>query len=357
MAYLKIGYRIKMLLSRLFRSISSSTNRYANRLNPEIRNTKEYSESSSLESLLHNGFRNEVTSIHNNKTKSRRACPKWIKSVLIALGILMGCVLLFELGSILYTSVIYPKQTEKQHNLEVSVAISDISKADSIAMALFKYELKNNQWPGGHHSKFYDFIRDDYGRCRFNHIEKGVELLKYAAEQGDTRAQFRLGCYYSGGDYRIQDGGFSWNERTMDGQPIDQVRSSYWFLQAAEHGHGSAMCNLALHYLNGNGVTKDVRKYLEWMVKSAERGNQYGLLNLGDIYRDGLKVESGTHQEYTGYHYDFDYEGAHKIKEYKIVTDFETLVEPDIEKAKYYWGESAKKGNEEAKKRLETIYN
>lgn len=357
MEYRIIGYRIKMLLSRLFRWISSSTDRYADRLNPEIKRTEEYSESSSFESLTHNVFRDKATNTQRmNKTETRRACPIWIKTVLIILGILLGCVLLFELGSILYTSLIYPKQTEKQHELEISVALSDISKADSIAMALFKYEQKNFQWPGGHHSKFYDILRDEYGRCRFNHVEKGLALLKNAAEHGDSKAQFRLGCYYMGADYRVQEGDFSWNNKTMDGEPIDQVRSAYWLLQAAEQGHGTAMNNLALKYLDGDGVQKDIRKYYEWIIKSADSGNQYGLLNLGDIYRDGLKVESGTHQEYVGYHYDFDYEGAHKIKEYTTIVDYETLVEPDIEKAKYYWAESAKRGNKEAKKRLETIY-
>ncbi len=345
-----------MLLSRLLRSISFSTDKYADRLNPNTELTRKYSGSSSIEDYIQEGILNKSSNQKYSKSSDKRPLPRWIIRALILLGILVGCLVLFELGSILYTSVIYPKKTEKQHEREISIGFSNISKADSIAMVLFKYELKNNHWPGGHHSEFHDIIRDEYGRCRFNHVQKGIELLKYAAEHGDPHAQFRLACYYSGGDYRTQEGDFSWNDRTMDGETVDEVRSSYWFLQAAEQGHGTAMNNLALHYLNGQGVPKDIRKYHEWLLKSAESGNRYGLLNLGDVYRDGLKVESGSHQEYTGYHYDFDYEGAHKIKEYKTVIDYETLVEPDIEKAKYYWGESAKRGNEDAKKRLETIY-
>ena len=180
-------------------------------------------------------------------------------------------------------------------------------------------------------------------------LGKGVEedydeaavWYRKAAEQGLADAQFILGLYY---------------EHGIGSSGQDYVEAVNWFRKAAEQGHGTAMNNLALKYLNGDGVQKDIRKYYEWIIKSADSGNQYGLLNLGDIYRDGLKVESGTHQEYTGYHYDFDYEGAHKIKEYTTIVDYETLVDPDIEKAKFYWGESAKRGNKEAKKRLETIY-
>ena len=44
-------------------------------------------------------------------------------------------------------------------------------------------------------------------------------------------------------------------------------------LKAAEQGHAKAQTNLGWMYDNGEGVTKDAVKAVEWYQKAAEQGN------------------------------------------------------------------------------------
>ena len=215
--------------------------------------SKAYSGKDTIDSIFNNGYLDDVSTPGSSEPKKNRAVPKWGKKVLLVLCILLGCFILFELGSILYIYAVYPQKAERQHERDVKKAYENIAMADSTARALFSCEYASGR---KHLSSYYDYIIDDCGICHFNHIEEG----------------------------------------------------------------------LAISYGNGWGVSQDLRKYYDWMVKSAEAGYHNGLLKLGDFYRDGVVVEE------------------------------ERLFESDLEKAKYYWGESAKRGNEEAKKRLETIY-
>lgn len=284
---------------------------------------------------------------------SKHDVPKWKRGAFV-LALLMCLLILFEGVSVLFTEVSYPKKAEKEHNKQVQAAFLDASIADSIAMSLIKCERLLE----GHHSKFHDLLRDEPGYCDYDHIKNAVDILSFAARKGNPSAQYHLALYYAGLDWRPSgdDNGGRWIGETMDGKDLDYSRAAYWYLKAAEQGDVRAMNNLALCYKRGEGVDKDLHQYLAWMKKAAEGGDGMALRNLGDIYRDGLKVEVGSHKEYRGYHYDLDYDGPHKIKEYDTVPDYETLVEPDIEKAKYYWQLSADKGNKEAFERLEKIY-
>lgn len=314
-----------MLLSRFLKSISSSTEKYANRLNPDIAKSKDYSGKDAFDSVINNSYLDEVSAHDASLTKNDRVSPQWGKKVLLIIGVLLGCFVLFELGSILYIYAIYPQKAGRQHEKDVKKAYENIAMADSTARALFSCEYASG---GGHLSSYYDYIIDDCGICHFNHIEEGLKLLRYAAEQGDPQAQCSMGQYYAGYDFRAgvkEDEHYNKN-KLMTGESLDYPRAAYWFLNAAEKGNPLAMYNLAISYRNGWGVSQNLRKYYDWMVKSAEAGYHNGLLKLGDFYRDGVVVEE------------------------------ERLFESDLEKAKYYWGESAKRGNEEAKKRLETIY-
>lgn len=142
--------------------------------------------------------------------------------------------------------------------------------------------------------------------------EDAINELRKMAESGNVNAQFILGSHYAGIDWNT----WEW------GNVRDNERASYWYLQAAEQGNGAAQYNLSLHYEQGKGVEKNIQKALYWLYKAVENNEVSALRRLGDHYRDGL------------YPY----------------------ISKDINKAKEYWKKAADLGDEDARKRLEKIY-
>ena len=84
------------------------------------------------------------------------------------------------------------------------------------------------------------------------------EALKKSAEQGDARAQFKLGVDYFTGVGAIQD----------------YKEAAKWWTKAAEQGDADAQYRLGMCYKNGKGVTKDEKEAVRWWTKSAEQGNE-----------------------------------------------------------------------------------
>lgn len=173
-----------------------------------------------------------------------------------------------------------------------------------------------------------------------------VEELAYS---GHPEAQFILGCRYYGYNYLTD----AWMANDYNPH-LDYSKAAYWFLKAAEQNLSSAQNNLGVCYKYGEGVAKDMAKAIDWFKQSAMNGDDFGQLNLGDCFRDGYKRQIGKHWEknpdYRGYS-DWDYKLG-----YIEVEDFETILDQDMDSAKYYWQKSAEQGNAEAKERLQKIY-
>ena len=203
--------------------------------------------------------------------------------------------------------------------------MKDISKADNIARELFQEYADNTHR--------YDF---DGSECSYSHVEKGIEIIRNAAEKGDANAQFTLGCIYDGArydsNYREWDGTY-----TMLNENIDHERAAYWYNQAANQGVASAMGNLANSYRYGRGVEKDLIKASELMRAAAEKGNSWAQLNYGDMFRDGEVWIGSVTDSVSG--------NTYFIKS-----------KANIEKAKEWWQKALKNGNGKAKERLEKIY-
>lgn len=248
---------------------------------------------------------------------------KWIKRIFIIVTMLIIIGLLILLGCWLYGFYITSKWTSEDECRE-TIAMTDISKADSIARVLFK-EYSDN-------THRYSF---NFSRCNYSHIEKGVEILRNAAEKGDANAQFTLGCIYAGARY---DQFYDWDDHyTMLGDAINNERAAYWYNMSAKQGHASAMLNLANSYRYGRGVEKDLVKATELMEASANKGNDRAQRNLGDMYRDGDVWFRAIVDSISG--------------EALLIN-----AKPNIEKAKEWWEKALKNGNESAKERLEKIY-
>lgn len=249
---------------------------------------------------------------------------KWIKRIVVVLIVATIIGLLLLLGFWLFGLYQTSKWTREDERREI-IAMKDISKADSIVRVLFQ------EYADGTHR--YDFDGD---RCNYSHVEKGIEILRNAAEKGDADAQFILGAIYAGAHYDDHNPYFS-DGITMLGEEVDLSRAAYWYTLSANQGHKSALNNLGLAYKNGNGVNKDLVKATEYIRKSAEMGNALAQLNYGDMFRDGEVWLQTEPDSISG-------------------ESFLINVKPDIEKAKEWWKKALKNGNNSAKERLEKIY-
>ncbi|MDO9424558.1 MAG: DnaJ domain-containing protein [Methylobacter sp.] len=87
---------------------------------------------------------------------------------------------------------------------------------------------------------------------------EALPLYQRLAEQGDAKAQFKLGVMYELGQCVIQD----------------YTQALSWYLKAAEQGNSNAQYSCAIKYQSGQGVTQDQTKAAYWYRKAAEQGNE-----------------------------------------------------------------------------------
>ena len=249
---------------------------------------------------------------------------KWIKRIVVVLIVATIIGLLLLLGFWLFGLYQTSKWTKEDERREI-IAMKDISKADSIARVLFQ------EYADRIHR--YDF---DGNQCSYPHIEKGIEILRNAAEKGDADAQFTLGAIYAGAHYEFHNPYFR-DGITMLGEEVDLSRAAYWYTLSANQGHKKALNNLGIAYKKGYGVKKDLVKATEYIRKSAEMGNALAQRNYGDMFRDGeVWFKTGPDS--------------------KSGESFLIKVKPNIESAKEWWEKALQNGNDNAKSRLEKIY-
>jgi hypothetical protein len=86
---------------------------------------------------------------------------------------------------------------------------------------------------------------------------QALQQLRTLAEQGNARAQFRLGLMYADGT----------------GVPKDQVQAEQWYRKAAEQGEANAQAHLGGMYENGSVVSKDIVTAYMWYNLAAAKGN------------------------------------------------------------------------------------
>lgn len=96
---------------------------------------------------------------------------------------------------------------------------------------------------------------------RNENCEVAFRYFMKAAEQGDPRAQYRIGnCYTSG-----------------EGIDADEQQAFNWYLMAAEQGNSGAQSNLSSCYHRGLGVDKNVVEALKWelLANGAQESAKY----------------------------------------------------------------------------------
>jgi TPR repeat protein len=104
-----------------------------------------------------------------------------------------------------------------------------------------------------------------------------IDALHQKAEQGNTEAQYDLGCYY----------------RYRRGNDIEAIK---WFHKAAERGHVEAQFSLGMCYyydldFGGSNVPEDKEEAIKWLRKAAEQGHGTARIRLYEMARKQEKWE------------------------------------------------------------------
>lgn len=270
---------------------------------------------------------------------------KWSKRVVVLSLIIIAFGLIVLFGSWLY-GIHQTSKWNKEDERRETIALKNISKADEIAREFFEEDAN--------HSHEFDYYFS-YS-CDFDHIDRGIKILINAAEKGDAKAQFTLGCIYAGAWYEFEkttcheedevrtimkEGTADldiFSQVTMMHTKINYEKAAYWWYQAAIQGNASAMEFLANAYRYGRGVEQNLCKATELMKVAAEKDNSWAQLNYGDMFRDGdvwIKIDSVSING----------------DNYCVIR-----VKSNIKKAKEWWKKALENGNDSAKERLEKIY-
>ena len=104
----------------------------------------------------------------------------------------------------------------------------------------------------------------------------GVALKEFRtlADQGDARAQYRLGTLFAMGR----------------GVRRSYTEAAYWLNKAAAQGNAHAQNDLGVLYELGRGVPADPKDAGRWFRKAAKQGIGAAQLSLASLYREGRGV-------------------------------------------------------------------
>ena len=98
---------------------------------------------------------------------------------------------------------------------------------------------------------------------------EAVKWWKEAAEQGEAKAQGKLGYCYANGE----------------GVGKDLTEAAKWYKKAAEQGYAKAQSDLGGCYFIGLGVERDIDEAIKWWEKAAEQGDHVAKAILKEIKR------------------------------------------------------------------------
>jgi len=149
-------------------------------------------------------------------------------------------------------------------------------------------------------------------------LKQCLPKLQTLAQQGNPYAQLILGWEYLEENILSYDenlayelinksakGGFDFAYYSLGSIYSDRSKKTASFqayMAGAEKNQPDAMFELALCYINGAGTTKDTKKGIELLKKSANIGCHYAQFWLGNRYEEGEGVTSSIEEAIKWYH-------------------------------------------------------
>lgn len=203
--------------------------------------------------------------------------------VLLGMGIcyVKGLGVAFDMDK---AQKVYQKavETEKLSSIDlytVAAGIENVDKKTAIslyreAFAGIEELAKNGDVLAQRYMGQYYYFGDGITAINYG---KAFEWFSKAADQGNPAAKFYLANI------------MHWH--TPSGIENDDQKVLELFLEAAELGNTSAMCQLGKLYEYGEIVDMDYAKAMEWYLKAAERESNAAMFDIGCLYYEGKGVE------------------------------------------------------------------
>ena len=171
--------------------------------------------------------------------------------------------------------------------------------------------------------------------------EKAYEIFEKLALEGNPDAQFNLALMY------------------VEGQGVEQDYSKavYWYTKSAEQGMVYAQHNLALMYVEGQGVEQDYSKAVYWYTKSAEQGIVGDQTLLGSIYSVGKGIKRDDVKAFYWYKKAAENGDERAQSNLGVFYELGRGVEVDNNRAKYWYEMAAAKNLSTAQYNLGWLYS
>lgn len=192
---------------------------------------------------------------------------------------------------------------------------------------------------------FKNISNDDISNRLQEYRDSSFRLIESKAYAGHPKWQYRLGQIYF------------WADKNYYFDKRDLEKAAFWWNESASQGYCDAYHNLGMAYLEGFGVKKDIRKAIELLKLGAEYGFVLSQIQYGVFFEEGViidirdqqRIPSRLNPEYNEL-YDTSYAKG-------LDPNYEVLIPKDIEQAKAWWRKAAAQGSENAKERLQKVYN
>lgn len=143
---------------------------------------------------------------------------------------------------------------------------------------------------------------------------KWEEYMEEAAERGMRSAQQDLRDIYRDGDSEL-------------GIARDDEKYYYWLEVTANDGNVLSMMNMANRYRQGRGVSVDLEKSFDWIMKAVDLDDPFAQGRAGEYFENGL----GTEQDLVKAYMMYDLAGGVGSEERKDVA--EKMTEEQVQEA------------------------
>ena len=112
-----------------------------------------------------------------------------------------------------------------------------------------------------------------YSQSEIGNNERAKELYLELANEGNAASMNNLGCLLT-----------------------NHKEKAEWFLRAADKGENYGMWNIGRFYRDGKGVEQNIEKAIHYLTQSSIKGNIGAMLDLAKIYHSGISIEKNYHK-------------------------------------------------------------